>query len=190
MIPKKVFVELHNLAKHITHLSEAIQSGLLLTDGILLRVKMLESNPGPRRTSASGSGTTLTKYDVHQQLRDNLQYRRSLLQSTSLRLESLKKRIDNCITLSFNLVTQHDSQIMIQSSNSMHIIAVVTMLFVPTTAVASVVGSQLFLTSFEETGPRWTVLTTPLFKWLWWLAVPLTVVVAVFAWAWRKYSKP
>lgn len=174
----------------MTHLSEAIQSGLLLIDSVLMRVKTLESNSGPNlaRTSSYGSGSTLTTNDVRQQLRDSFEYRRSLYQSTRLRLESLQKRIENCIMLSFNLVTQQDSLVMIQDSSSMKIIAAITMLFLPTTAVAGVVGSQLFQTSFADTDGTWTVLTTPLFKWLWWLNVPLTVVVVILAWAWRKHS--
>lgn len=187
-----MFVELHNLAKHIIHLNEAIQSGLLLTGGLLSRLKALEPNSVPvlQKSHSSGSGTTLTPDDVRQQLRDSLEYRQSLFQSTSLRLGSLQKRVENAITLSFNLVTQQDSLVMIQDSSSMKIIAAITMIFLPTTAITGIVGSQLFLTSHSDTDGTWTVLRTPLFAWLWWLTVPVTMVVILLGWAWWKYAQP
>ena len=183
-------MELHNLAKHIIHLIEAAESSLFLVDSILSRVRMLEPGPGPAlsRTGSSGSGATLTINNVHRQLQENIAYRRSLFQSSKLRLGSLQKRVDNSIALSFNLVTQQDSLVMMQDSNSMKIISVITMVFLPTTAVASVVGSQLFLTSYADADGTWTVMTTPLFTWLWCLTVPLTLVVVVLAWAWVNYT--
>ena len=41
-----------------------------------------------------------------------VRHRRRMLQSTQLRLRSLKKRMINIISLSFHLVTQQDSRVM------------------------------------------------------------------------------
>lgn len=189
MITKDMFIGLHNLAKHMTHLAEAIQSCSSVAEEILSRVKTAEPGPGYglSRTGSGGSSSTLSPNEVHQQLRDCIQYRRSLFQSTNLRLASMQKRVENTINLSFNLVTQQDSVIMIQDSNSMKIIAVITMLFLPTTAVASVVGSQLF-TATKETG-TWIVEATPLFAVMWYITAPLTVVVLILAALWIKYMR-
>jgi len=187
LITKEIFVELHNLAKHAIHLGEAIESSLLTVDGLLARVKVAASGPSSiSRTGSSNSGITLTQNEVHQQLRDRLEYRKSLFQSTKLRLGSLQKRVQNSIELSFNLLTQQDSLVMIQDSNSMKVIAAITMFFLPTTAVASVLGSQLFMTS-NSTG-SWEVTATPLFKVMWYVAAPTTMVVAILAFFWHKYS--
>lgn len=128
---------------------------------------------------------------LHRQLLDSLLHRRSLLQSTRLRLTSLQKRIESATTLSFNLVTQQDSMLMIQDSSSMKIIAAITMIFLPTTGVATVVGSQLFLSSLDEGADGssiWRIQVSPLFAVLWWIAVPLTLVVIVLAYLWHWWN--
>jgi hypothetical protein len=104
-------------------------------------------------------------------------YRRSLLNSTKLRLGSLHKRVDNTTTLAFNLVTQQDSQLMIKDSASVTIIAFITVLFLPTAGVAAVVGSQLFATDFDTANKVVEIRTSPLLATLWCIAIPLTVAV-------------
>ena len=128
---------------------------------------------------------------VLKQLRETLQYRRSLFKSRQLRLNSLQKRIDNAITLSFNLVTQQDSMVMIQDSNSMKVIAAITMIFLPTTGVATVIGSQLFTSEVLKDGKTWDVKLTPLFWTMWWIAIPLTVFVVLLAiiWHWWVHTE-
>lgn len=64
----------------------------------------------------------------------------------------------------------------------MIVVAAITVMFLPLTAVASVLGSQMFTSSKSE-GGSWIVEKTPLFSDLWYITVPLTVVVVVVAWA-------
>ena len=167
------FVELHNIAKHVIHLSEAVESCLLVVDGLVEEIDRRDSpNPIPTATS--------------KQLRSRLLYRKSLLKSTDLRLNSLAKRVDNAINLAFNMVTQQDSMLMIQDSSSMKIIAAITLLFLPTTTVATVAGSQMFLTSV--TGEDWLIQASPLYMTMWSISIPLTLVVAVLALAWHWWT--
>lgn len=179
------FVELHNIAKHVIHLSEAVESCLLVVDGLIEEIdKRDSSNATPLgRTASDSTTTTLSSTDTMTQLRSRLSYRKSLFKSTELRLNSLSKRMDNAINLAFNMVTQQDSMLMIQDSSSMKIIAAITLLFLPTTTVATVAGSQMFLTSL--TGEDWLIQASPLYMTMWSISIPLTIVVGTFALAWH-----
>jgi Mg2+ and Co2+ transporter CorA len=174
---KVTFAELHNVAKHITHLREAVESSLLLTESLLHRTTESSRSPGQ-----PGIDQTL------QELRSLLLYRQSLFRSTRLRLESLNQRVSNSIALSFNLLTVSDSSVLIQHSSVMKIMAAITIIFLPTTAVAAIMGSNLFESSVEN--ESWTVRVTPLFLLLWAVALPLTFVVLVCAsiWHWRTHK--
>lgn len=172
------FSGLHNLAKHIIYLGEAVESCLLLVDGIRSE---LCSRRLPSRNGSSGINIMLASTHLTTQLISSLTYRRSLFCSTKMRLDSLSKRVDNAINLAFNVVTLSDSMLMLQDSRVMKIIATITVLFLPATAVAAVIGSQLFLTKFEE--GTWMVRGTPLFSVFWWISIPLTLIVALFGWA-------
>jgi hypothetical protein len=72
----------------------------------------------------------------------------------------------------------------------MKIIAAITMVFLPTTTVASVVGSQLFLTTVKDDseGSYWDVKASPLFNTLWMIAGPLTLGVIIMAATWNWYT--
>jgi len=180
---KLTFAELHNVAKHITHLSETVESCLLLCESILLRLKASDAFAG---TQSQPSQDPARANRARQELRDLLLYRQSLFRSTKLRLESLNRRVTNSIGLSFNLLTSADSITLIQHSNIMKIMAAITIIFLPTTAVAAIMGSQLFASSFVDGG--WEVRAWPLFGAMWAVAIPLTAAVLLCAsyWHWRN----
>ncbi|KFH42504.1 hypothetical protein ACRE_067460 [Hapsidospora chrysogenum ATCC 11550] len=172
------FTALHNCAKHIIYLGEALESCLMNLDAVLAS------------SHAQQSGEQRRPVDV--QLEECLRYRRSLFRSTQIRLSSLQKRTDNALTLSFNLVTQQGAMLTMQDSHTMRVIAVLTMVFLPSTAVATVVGSQLFVTEAGkkgEEGDGWTVKATPLFWVTWWIAIPLTVCVMGVALVWHWWMR-
>ena len=103
MSSKIPFAAMHNCSKHIIHIAEALESCLMLVESTIENVGNHEHLA--RMTSQE---------PILKQLRESLKYRRSLFRSSQLRLFSLQKRIENAITLSFNLVTQQDSMVMIQ----------------------------------------------------------------------------
>src|SRR4051812_13141780 len=154
--------ELHSWTMHLTNLGEAIDSSLLVVNESLANVG--KKHPA-WTTAAPGASSTNVVLDLHEQVRESLRYRRSLFNSTKLRLTSLQKRVDNMTSLAFNLVTQQDSRLMIRDSASMTIISFITVLFLPTTGVATVVGSQVFTTEFGKAseGTVDVVLASPLF---------------------------
>jgi hypothetical protein len=105
---------------------------------------------------------------------------------------------------SFNLVTQADSTIMKAESGSMKIIAAMTLVFLPCTAVAvsdAFLSKQFFLEQ-PVLIPFQTIFSTPFFYlhdndkkslgmspyfWLIWvISIPLTLLVL---YAWHRYQK-
>ncbi|KAK4206082.1 hypothetical protein QBC37DRAFT_435443 [Rhypophila decipiens] len=167
------FALLHNCSKQITHLRETV-------DGFLLLLNDLTEIVRTRRDTADNNNS-----EVHKMLLDSLRHRRSLFNNLRLRLTSLQRRVDNSVGLEFNLVTLQDSATMRRDASSMKIIAAITMVFLPTTAVASIVGSQMFTASFSEGVGEWEVEVTPLFGVLWAVAGPLTVLVIALSAGWN-----
>ena len=171
--PERInFSELHSWARNLIYLGEAVESCLLIVNGALDHI------------SDGVTGQT------SKQLKQCLQYRRSLFDSTRLRIGSLSKRVDNTITLAFNIVTQQDSQVMVRDSASTAIISFVTVIFLPTTGVAAVIGSQLFLTERSESDGTISAVPSPLFTLLWWIAIPLTLFATGFAFYFRWSATP
>lgn len=170
------FTDLHNIAKHTIYLHEAIASQLLLIDGILSAMK----RNAPNDPQASHQ-------QEQQMVHESLEYQKTLFHSTQLRLGSLQRRIDKTIELSFNLVTQQDSMTMIADSKRlladstvMKAIAALTALFLPVTAVATIMGNSLF-DGGEVTSQFYT---------MWYIAVPLTVAVSFAGYLWTSRLTP
>jgi len=177
------FVGLHNVAKHIIHLAEAVDSNLLVVGSAIERIKGNDAD-------AHGSGICPVTRElpdspqrIPNQLRERLLYRKSMFESTKLRLVSLQKRVDNAINLAFNTVTWRDSQVMMRDSSTMKAIAVITLFFLPATAIASVMGSQLFLA--DNSGGAWSVTPGPLFPSFWYVTASVTVAGFVSAIVWH-----
>ena len=168
------FSNLHIWAKNLIHLSETVESCRLVVNGAL---SYLDTRAVDKSTA-----------QVSTQLKECLRYRGSLFDSTKLRISSLSKRVDNTITLAFNLVTQQDSHLMIRDSTSMAIVSFVTVIFLPTAGVASVVGSQLFVTERNAVDGAMTTTSTPLFPVLWFIAIPLTVLTTAITFYYRHRS--
>lgn len=115
-----------------------------------------------------------------------LKYQKTLLQSTQRRLESLDRRIANIIQLSFNMVAQRDSRIMLSESQSMKTIAVTTLIFLPLSTVAGVFGTE-FINIGDGPGNHITVSQD--FWLLWVIAAPLTIVVFLVWRVWYRNAK-
>lgn len=184
------FTSLHNISKHAIYLHEGVASHLLLIDRILatldehgMDTRLIDGSDS--KVTDSTAATTNTALARHR-VRERLEYRKTLFKSTQLRLSSLRHRIDNMLSLSFNLVTQQDSMSMLRGSthmardsNSMKIISGITMLFLPATAVASILGSQVF----QDNAP------TPLFYIMLWITIPLTIIVFVSVHFWKRWTE-
>src|SRR4051794_37483203 len=97
------FTGLHNLAKHAIYLRENCESALATLESLRTHhLRLLGSDPSIWEISTQ----------------DALHYRKTMFQSTQRRLESLEKRMENILQLSFHLVTQTDSREMKSESKS------------------------------------------------------------------------
>ncbi|OXV08122.1 hypothetical protein Egran_04113, partial [Elaphomyces granulatus] len=119
------FVGLHNVAKHCIYLKEAFAAIDHTQEELSLQHQEYFRPPPPSQLSHHYRAT-----------RNMLKHKRGLFKSTSLRVESLNRRIGNIINLAFNLVTAKDSSVMLKDSLRMETVATVTMLFLPIATVA------------------------------------------------------
>lgn len=155
-------------------------------------VKVIEHD-----SSRSGMGDTMR----------DLQHAAQLFRSSQLRLASLEARISsitdlvstdilshdkrceiiemvtNCIHKSFNIVTQRDSRQMGQDSRSMHTIAVMTLVFLPGTLIATIFGSNLFDFGLDDKDGVAKLRVSKLFWIFWAVSLPFTAIVIVL-WLW------
>ncbi|KAJ9640451.1 hypothetical protein H2199_005990 [Coniosporium tulheliwenetii] len=165
------FVGLHNVSKHIIYVREAADAMLLTLESLSTAHKHTISNTNSPIIHATQSA---------------LRYRRTLFQSTQLRLTSLEKRMQNIISLSFNLVTQQDSRIMQKDSSSMKTIAIMTLIFLPATTIASIFGSQFFTAPARDEDGGVDFRVSPYFWVFWVISVPVTLLVLIL---WRVYYR-
>ncbi|KAF8533922.1 hypothetical protein BDD12DRAFT_913790 [Trichophaea hybrida] len=162
------FQRLHNLAKHIIHLKEG-------SDAILYSLEALQKG---HKDMHMGEGM------VRNATKKSFDYTANLFWSTNVRLSALEKKVDNIINLAFHLVGQQDtrqakidSKIFLKDSANMRVIAVVTMLFLPGTAIATLFGSNFFSMSssgkFVQSGDFWifwvVALPVSIITFLWWI---------------------
>ncbi|KAF2471128.1 uncharacterized protein BDR25DRAFT_285558 [Lindgomyces ingoldianus] len=165
------FPGLHNLAKHTIYLRENCESALSTVENLRTHhMRLMRSDPSIWETSTQNA----------------LEYRKTMFQSTQRRLESLDKRMANILQLSFHLVTQTDSRVMMSENQSMKTIAVMTLIFMPLGTVASIFGTQLI--KLKDDAPFHMQVSQD-FWLLWVIAVPLTIVVMTVWRVWYRDAK-
>lgn len=161
------FHSLHDISRGCVFMLESLEGSMLT----------LETMADHLRSSRASSPRPLREAVIQA-----LEHRRRTFHSTSMRLSSLDKRIQNIIGLSFNLVTQSDSRVMKADSRAMKVIAVLTLVFLPATAVASVFSMPFFNVDFDDGSSR--DLQAAASFWIFWVVVlPLTALV-VAGWFW------
>ncbi|KAL8830795.1 MAG: hypothetical protein Q9191_001225 [Dirinaria sp. TL-2023a] len=164
--PHHDFVGLHNIAKHIIHLKESSQGSAAMLARLQEFHSELLKHP-PQEGQDALQAMTLASQVLSQKV----------IQADvwTLRMESLEKRVQNMINLAFNVVTQHDSQMMIEDSKSMRAIATVTVLFLPLATIAAIFGCQFF--NFDSDQRKLVVATD---FWIFWALIgPSSIAVSL-----------
>lgn len=160
LIPDLDFAGLHNLSKHCTYLLEAAEAALLVLENMTVHHRFLHASTTTALSNATAASLT---------------YRKTAFQSSNLRLQSLEKRMANLISLSFNLVTQEDSQTMKNDSHAMKAIAILTLIFLPLTGIGSVFSTPFFDVDFDSKRRMLRVATS---FWIFWvITLPLTILL-------------
>ena len=193
------FAGLHDMSKHCIYLLEGLEATTLTLDAM---IKHLESS-----NSMGAATSRLAAVAVNA-----LYYRKRTFESIHLRVRSLEKRMANIGSLSFHLVTQHNSEMMRKDSKvmredsevmredsrvlrndsaAMKMIALLTLVFLPATGVASVLSCPFFKVDFGGEAEPLRIAAS--FRVFWLLVLPLTFgVVLLWAlyYAARKYRWP
>lgn len=122
---------------------------------------------------------------------DSLSYIKQSLDSQKRWLLSYKSRKDIAMTLVFNLVTQQDSETNTaitrdskDDSASMKTIALLTMLFLPATAVSGFFGMAFFVT-----GPDGSFDVSRMWRLFAAVTLPLTLITLSLWWLWYPVSR-
>ncbi|KAL8799479.1 MAG: hypothetical protein Q9200_007526 [Gallowayella weberi] len=118
------FIAMYNIAKHIIHLKESSSAAYLTACEISEAHRQLMIQP--ERTDRAR---------VMEGVQALIQHKLTLLEGCKVRVESLDNRTQNMTNLAFNTVNQQDSHTMKSDSQSMKVIAVVTMLFLPAATI-------------------------------------------------------
>lgn len=145
------------------------------------------TSPGLRESAKAAVATAQSICEHHQALAQREQipsatfhnvhslllHKRVLLEGCVLRVGTLESRMQNMANLAFQTVNQRDSAAMRSDSEAMKVIAILTVVFLPVTAVATVSRSTFF--SFDP--DTRTVLVANSFWVFWAVTVPLTLTV-------------
>ncbi|KAI5460123.1 hypothetical protein BGZ63DRAFT_389556 [Mariannaea sp. PMI_226] len=173
--------ELHNVSKDADSLFGSAEMGLMVAQHSLNARKRI------LRRSGSKTGHSFEDSNVG----DALSYLIWSINSQKRYIQSYKFRKDTAMNLVFNLVTQQDSETSVQiardtrnDSASMKTIAVLTMVFLPATAVSGFFGMAFFGLSNDGN------FTASPFGWIFAaVTIPLTVLILLLWAFWSPISK-
>ncbi|PVH70360.1 hypothetical protein DL98DRAFT_661200 [Cadophora sp. DSE1049] len=156
---------IHNLAKDAIHMVESLDAVLRSVECALRCHSEKEKDDFVIWTATHNA----------------LQCRKEMFHSTRLRMVSVEQRLKNVINLAFNLGTLRDSQTMRQDSYVMKTLAVLAIIFLPTSTICSIFGTQFF-TTIASPNPTSGDITTLFvvnkkFWLLWIILIPVTVTL-------------
>ncbi|OJD33125.1 mg2+ transporter zinc transport protein [Diplodia corticola] len=179
------FERLHEIARHIIHSNETLEVALSTLEGMLEAHQVFsEQTSGSSgsvmdqfsaRHSYSSSGKVMDFSARHTQL--EMSALRRTVKATFLRSKSLSDRLNNEINLAYNLVNQRDSFLM-------KTIAVMTLIYLPGSYIASIFGMNLFDFSAADG------LEVSHMFWLYWVLMVILTLITVGTWVvWQYQSK-
>ncbi|OAG08765.1 uncharacterized protein CC84DRAFT_1204042, partial [Paraphaeosphaeria sporulosa] len=180
------YILLHEIARHGIHISETLSVAIRSLDAMQHHHAKFRTYNDLVRSKKGCENWDRVGTHFEFQLR--------FLQGLFQRSEANNARIQNEITLAFNVAAQRDSRIQLQigeeakrEASAMKAIAVVTMTFLPATFISTIFGSNFF--SFEPDGgagqPSFTVSHQ---FWIYWaLSVPLTAVTLALWFWWSRW---
>ncbi|KAK0510923.1 hypothetical protein JMJ35_006475 [Cladonia borealis] len=138
--------------------------------------------------------------ESHQRVTDGLLFLKTFCEGREVRLASRSRRVENLISLTYNLMANRESvtsQIIAtesasiaqgarQDSYAMKTIAVLTMFFLPATFISSLLGTNLFVLDTSGNGKPQLIVSE-----LWWIylvsAVPLTLFTLLVWWLYLQW---
>ncbi|KAH7381533.1 hypothetical protein BKA66DRAFT_464397 [Pyrenochaeta sp. MPI-SDFR-AT-0127] len=173
----------HETMRHAIHSSEILNIAVE-TLGVLKECVA--------RLSSGGGQASIEPSESPFRIQVHIECQIRMLRNLFLRSQSNKERLQNEISLSYNMIAQRDSQTMAGlglaakvDSGAMRTIAVVTMAFLPPTFLSAIFSMSFFNytpSQGDESG-GWSVSDK---FWIYWaFAVPLTCMTLA-TWFWRQ----
>ncbi|KAK4188600.1 hypothetical protein QBC35DRAFT_382171 [Podospora australis] len=168
------FSALHLLADYIIMLREGSQGLLATLDAVVEHHKNHSLCPEDHDSLL-----------LYKQTQEAFRYRRRLVQSTGERAATFEKRINNLTTLFFNHISQQDNAMLMRDSSSVKAIALITLIFLPVTTVATICGSEFFYSS--DTGGESRSIQMDPSGWI--MFGVSSALTLLFMWLWVWYTK-
>lgn len=181
--PTPNYAHLHDLARHIIHVSETLDLAVK-TVGSVLQQHASFMNDGP---------STLPNKDAYRNVHERLLFFEQMFEGLRCRSSSNKERLQNEIQLAFNVVAEYDADISLQigratqsDSAAMKTIAFLTLAFLPATFISAIFSTSFF--SFDTGSGGWGMSSK---IWVYWaFALPVTFVTCGLWYFWqRKFDK-
>lgn len=129
-------------------------------------------------------------------LREILEHNLNMSQSLESHMNVLQQRVDVQLNILYSIVAQTDNQLSAKlaasagrDSTSMKILALITVLFLPATFVATLFSMSMFEWDSDEAGKAGKTVLSPKF-WIYWMTtIPLTVATLIVVGFWWRYEK-
>ncbi|THU99277.1 hypothetical protein K435DRAFT_659316 [Dendrothele bispora CBS 962.96] len=178
--------ELSNLTKELQVISQNADSLIASAEVAIISANGIKS-AHKRLNQALSNGKVMASG----QTADGILYVLGSLKKQKMWLLNYRNRKDSMMNLVYNLVTQQDATNNIniavdmrRDSASMSAIATLTMVFLPATFTATVLGAGIFSAAVDPDSVHVSNL------WWFWIAttVPLTAIVMSLWWVWHKYT--
>lgn len=122
-----------------------------------------------------------------------IEYRKRMFHSTRLRLNTMESRVTNIIQLSLSMdneATKAISEAMKADSRAMKLIALLTLLFLPATGIASILSTPFFNVDWETPKHGAKALQTANDFWIFWaIVLPLTSLGLLLYWVYTHQQK-
>ncbi|KAL9591845.1 MAG: hypothetical protein Q9179_007314 [Wetmoreana sp. 5 TL-2023] len=167
------FVGLHNISKHTIYLKESSNAAVALAK------RFCDGHESIMRKI-----TCPERLELMESVHELLLHKCTSLEGLVLRVAGMENLVQNLINLAFNIVNQRDSNALKGDSQAMKIIAILTMILLPSTALATIFGSSFF--NFNVASQK--VVVAKNFGVFWMTAIPLTLAVVSLSAAWYSIA--
>lgn len=181
--PQADYTAMHELARHVMHSSEVIDTALNVTDQVLGELTRWQGTRDPKEMA----------YDPGPDIR----HKKSTLQFMHNRSKALEERLKNEINLAFHITSQHSNLISAKiahaaqvDSRAMKTISILGLVFLPGTFISAIFSMSFFNFDPPIQGRpgQWAVSEK---FWMYWVvAIPVTALTVVVWWKWQSGGMP
>ncbi|KAH7131009.1 hypothetical protein EDB81DRAFT_129965 [Dactylonectria macrodidyma] len=177
MPPTPNYITLHDISRHIIHVSETLDLAVKTVGNVLQQHTLLMDE----------LITILPRKAAYRSVHERLLFLEHMFESLRCRSSSNKERLQNEIQLAFNVVAEYDAEISQQigratqsDSAAMKTIAFLTLAFLPATFISAIFSTSFFSNDngvWAVSGKIWVYCA---------FAVPVTILTCVLWYYWQR----